>query len=131
MFLHRGCGRSSDERPITTDGVGTNATCCGIELLACHTATEEQARTLLAHNTLTLEPEEIVKEMLVHKLPDGLVVASMVAAIAMLQATRALQLHLDRRHSGPSSILTGCQRTALLVCRRLANSFHFTLNPFL
>ena len=31
MFLHRGYGRSSDERPITTDGVGTNATCRGIE----------------------------------------------------------------------------------------------------
>jgi len=57
----------------------------GVKLLACHTATEEQARALIAHNRLTLQPEEIVKEMLAHTLPEVLVVASMVAAIAMLQ----------------------------------------------
>jgi hypothetical protein len=32
----------------------------GVQLLACHTATEEQARPLIAHNKLTQEPEEIV-----------------------------------------------------------------------
>jgi hypothetical protein len=37
------------------------------------------------HNRLTQQPEEIVKEMLAHKLPEELVVASMVAAIALLQ----------------------------------------------
>ena len=57
----------------------------GVKLLACHTATEEQARALIAHNNLTQQPEEIVKEMLAHTLPDVLVVASMVAAIALLQ----------------------------------------------
>jgi len=57
----------------------------GVKLLACHTATEEQARALIAHNSLTQQPEEIVKEMLAHTLPDVLVVASMVAAIALLQ----------------------------------------------
>src|ERR1700756_2515019 len=36
----------------------------GVKLLACHTATEEQARSLIAHNSLTQRPEEIVKEML-------------------------------------------------------------------
>ncbi len=57
----------------------------GVKLLACHTATEEQARALIAHNSLTQQPEEIVKEMLAHTLPGVLVVASMVAAIALLQ----------------------------------------------
>jgi hypothetical protein len=58
----------------------------GVKLLACHTATEEQARPLIAHNRLTQQPEEIVKEMLAHTLPEVLVVAAMVAAIALLQA---------------------------------------------
>lgn len=57
----------------------------GVQFLCCHTATEEQARGLIAHQNLRQEPEEIVKEMLAHTLPDVLVVASMVAAIAMLQ----------------------------------------------
>jgi hypothetical protein len=58
----------------------------GVKLLACHTATEEQARALIAHNRLTQPPEEIVNEMLAHTLPEVLVVAAMVAAIALLQA---------------------------------------------
>jgi hypothetical protein len=46
---------------------------------------EEQVRVLIAHQNLTQQPEEIVKEMLAHTLPDVLVVAAMVAAIALLQ----------------------------------------------
>jgi hypothetical protein len=57
----------------------------GVQFLCCHTATEEQVRGLITHQNLTLQPEEIVKEMLAHTLPDVLVVASMVAAIALLQ----------------------------------------------
>lgn len=57
----------------------------GVQFLCCHTATEEQARGLIAHQNVRQQPEEIVKEMLAHTLPDVLVVASMVAAIAMLQ----------------------------------------------
>ncbi len=56
-----------------------------MKLLSCHTALEEQVRGLIAHRNLTQQPEEIVKEMLAHTLPDVLVVASMVAAIALLQ----------------------------------------------
>ena len=56
-----------------------------MKLLSCHTALEEQVRGLIAHRNLTQQPEEIVKEMLTHTLPDVLVVASMVAAIALLQ----------------------------------------------
>jgi len=57
----------------------------GVKLLSCHTATEEQVRALIADQNLTQQPELIVKEMLAHTLPDVLVVASMVAAIALLQ----------------------------------------------
>jgi hypothetical protein len=57
----------------------------GVKMLSCHTALEEQVRALIAHNSLTQQPEEIVKEMLAHALPGVLVVASMVAAIALLQ----------------------------------------------
>ncbi len=58
----------------------------GVKFLSCHTATEEQARALIQHNKLNEQPEQIVKEMMAHTLPGVLVVASMVAAIALLQA---------------------------------------------
>jgi hypothetical protein len=57
----------------------------GVKMLSCHTALEEQVRALITHSNLTHPPEEIVKEMLAHTLPGVLVVASMVAAIALLQ----------------------------------------------
>jgi intracellular sulfur oxidation DsrE/DsrF family protein len=57
----------------------------GVKFLSCHTATEEQARVLIKHNNLSEQPEQIVKEMLAHTIPGVLVVASMVAAIALLQ----------------------------------------------
>jgi intracellular sulfur oxidation DsrE/DsrF family protein len=57
----------------------------GVQMLSCHTALEEQVRALIAHSRLTQPPEEIVTEMLAHTLPGVLVVASMVAAIALLQ----------------------------------------------
>lgn len=57
----------------------------GVKFLSCHTATEEQVRNLIPHDHLSEQPEQIVKEMLSHALPGVLVVASMVAAIALLQ----------------------------------------------
>lgn len=58
----------------------------GVQFLACHTATEEQARVLVKRNNLSQSPEEVVHDMLAHTVPGILVVASMVAAIALLQA---------------------------------------------
>jgi hypothetical protein len=58
----------------------------GVQFLSCHTATEEQSRALVKHNNLNQQPEEIVREMLAHTVPGVLVVASMVAAVALLQA---------------------------------------------
>jgi intracellular sulfur oxidation DsrE/DsrF family protein len=58
----------------------------GVQFLSCHTALEEQAHALIRRNKLTDSPELIVQEMLAHALPGVLVVASMVAAVALLQA---------------------------------------------
>jgi intracellular sulfur oxidation DsrE/DsrF family protein len=58
----------------------------GVQFLSCHTALEEQARALIRRNKLTGSPEAIVQDMLAHALPGVLVVASMVAAVALLQA---------------------------------------------
>jgi hypothetical protein len=58
----------------------------GARFLSCHTALEEQVRVLISRNKLSQSPEDIVKDMLAHTVPGVLVVASMVAAIALLQA---------------------------------------------
>lgn len=58
----------------------------GIQFLSCHTATEEQARVLVRELKLSSSPEEVVRDLLAHTLPGVLVVPSMVAAIALLQA---------------------------------------------
>jgi hypothetical protein len=58
----------------------------GAQFLSCHTALEEQVRVLIRRNKLSQSPEHIVREMLAHTVPGVLVVASMVAAIALLQA---------------------------------------------
>lgn len=58
----------------------------GVQFMSCHTATEEQARVLVARNKLAQSPEDIVQDMLAHTVPGVLVVASMVAAVALLQS---------------------------------------------
>jgi hypothetical protein len=58
----------------------------GAQFLSCHTALEEQVRLLISHRNLSQSLEDVVKDMLAHTLPGVLVVASMVAAIALLQA---------------------------------------------
>ena len=58
----------------------------GVQFMSCHTATEEQARVLVKRNKLSQSPEEIVKDMLAHTQPSVLVNASMVSAIALMQA---------------------------------------------
>jgi intracellular sulfur oxidation DsrE/DsrF family protein len=58
----------------------------GAQFLSCHTALEEQVRVLISRNNLSPSPDDIAKDMLAHTVPGVLVVASMVAAIALLQA---------------------------------------------
>ncbi len=57
----------------------------GVRFLSCHTALEEQVRQLIKHYTLSEDPETIVQDMLAHTVPDVLVVASVVSAIALMQ----------------------------------------------
>src|ERR1700730_8456233 len=58
----------------------------GAQFLSCHTALEEQVRVLISRNKLSQSPEDVAKDMLAHTVPGVLVVPSMVAAIALLQA---------------------------------------------
>lgn len=58
----------------------------GVQFLACHTATEELVRVVVRRNNLSQSPESVVKDFLAHMVPGVLVVASVVAAIALLQA---------------------------------------------
>jgi hypothetical protein len=58
----------------------------GAQFLSCHTALEEQVRVLISRSKLSHSPEDVVKDMLAHTVSGVLVVASMVAAIALLQA---------------------------------------------
>lgn len=57
----------------------------GVRFLSCHTASEEQARALVKRQHLSTTPDEIVKDWQTHTIPGVLIVASMVAAIAVLQ----------------------------------------------
>jgi hypothetical protein len=57
-----------------------------VRFLSCHTALEEQVRQLIKHYSLNEDPETIVRDMLAHTVPQVLVAASMVSAIALLQS---------------------------------------------
>jgi intracellular sulfur oxidation DsrE/DsrF family protein len=57
----------------------------GVRFLSCHTATEEQARVLVKRLNLDESPEQVVRDLQAHTVPGVLIVASMVAAVALLQ----------------------------------------------
>ena len=58
----------------------------GVRFLSCHTSLEELVRQLIKHYSLSEDPETIVRDMLAHTVPQVLVVASVVSAIALLQS---------------------------------------------
>ncbi|HEX4029529.1 MAG TPA: hypothetical protein VHX20_04150 [Terracidiphilus sp.] len=76
----------SDRDSVYQDTAVETLQARNVQFLSCHTASEEQARTLVARDKLKVPAEQVVKEMLAHTVPQVLVVASMVAAIALLQA---------------------------------------------
>ena len=84
--LHYSSQDPDNEASLYQDGSIQALQSRGVKFMSCHTATEAQARMMIKRNGLTDPPEQVVKEMLAHTLPDVLVVASMVAAIALLQA---------------------------------------------
>ncbi len=58
----------------------------GVKFLSCHSANEEFARLLIHQLKLSVEPDDLVKDLESRSYPGVLVVPSMVAAIALLQA---------------------------------------------
>jgi hypothetical protein len=91
------CSKLTDDAAHITAGTDSNAEASplqdasmqglkrrGARFLSCHTALEEQVRQLIKHYTVSEAPETIVRDMLTHTVPDVLVVASMVSAIALL-----------------------------------------------
>ena len=57
----------------------------GVRFLSCHTSTEETARALVRQNNLSGDPEEVVKDMQAHTIPNVLIVPSIAGALAVLQ----------------------------------------------
>jgi hypothetical protein len=58
----------------------------GVRFLSCHSSTEEAARALIKQNSLTAQPEEIVKDIHAHALPGVIIVPALSAALAVLQS---------------------------------------------
>lgn len=61
----------------------------GLIVLTCHTAVEEQARTLVkdGYAPAGASAQDVASDILTHLIPGALVVPSMVATIAVLQST--------------------------------------------
>jgi hypothetical protein len=57
----------------------------GVRFVSCHTSTEEQARAFIQQNGLSVQPEEVAKDMVDHALPGVIIVPSLAAALAILQ----------------------------------------------
>lgn len=57
----------------------------GVRFLSCHSSTEETARVLIKQNSLSAQPEEVVKDLQAHTVPGVIIVPSLAAALAMLQ----------------------------------------------
>ena len=58
----------------------------GVQFLSCHMATEGWAQHIIQKKKLSLQPEEVTRDMQSHILPGVLIVPSMVAAVALLQS---------------------------------------------
>jgi hypothetical protein len=61
----------------------------GLVMLTCHTAVEEQSRMLVKKGFAPagMTPTQVADDILTHLIPGAVVVPSMVATIAVLQAT--------------------------------------------
>jgi hypothetical protein len=57
----------------------------GVRFLACHTSAEEAARALIKQNSLSAQPEEIVKDLQAHAIPGLIIAPSVAGALAVLQ----------------------------------------------
>ena len=57
----------------------------GVVFLTCHTAVEEQARTLVKGGFASGNPSDVADDILTHLIPGTIVVPAMIAAIGVLQ----------------------------------------------
>jgi hypothetical protein len=57
----------------------------GVRFVSCHTSTEESARGLIKQNSLSVQPEDVAKDMVDHAVPGVIIVPSLAAAVAVLQ----------------------------------------------
>ena len=60
----------------------------GVVMLTCHTAVEEQSRKIVAQGFAPsgMSPSDVANDILTHLIPGAVVVPSMVATVAVLQA---------------------------------------------
>ncbi len=89
IYLRKTSGPSTDPSDRTSSFQDTSIEALqsrGVQFLSCHTATEEQARAMVAQYSLTTPAEEIVKDLQSHTVPGALIVPSMVASLALLQS---------------------------------------------
>jgi hypothetical protein len=57
----------------------------GVKFVSCHSSIEEAARAIIKQFGLTVQPEEIVKDVQAHILPGVILVPALSAALALLQ----------------------------------------------
>jgi hypothetical protein len=81
----------TSEDPSSPDSAYQDATVQGLQsrgvkFLSCHSSTEESARALIKMNNLTVDPEEVVKDMQAHVHPGVILVPALAAALALLQS---------------------------------------------
>lgn len=58
----------------------------GIQFISCHTATEEAAAALVKQNNLSVERDEVARDLVAHAWPGVIVVPALAAAMAILQS---------------------------------------------
>ena len=57
----------------------------GVRFVSCHTSTEEAARAFVKQDNLSVDSEEVAKDMVEHALPGVVIVPSLAAALAIFQ----------------------------------------------
>ena len=58
----------------------------GVRFVSCHTATEEAARALAKQNNLSVDPEDVTRDLMSHALPGVILVPALTTALAILQS---------------------------------------------
>lgn len=90
-IFHPSKAHYSSEDPSSEDSLFQDASVQalqsrGVRFVSCHTATEEAARALIKQNNLTVDPEEVTRDLMAHALPGVILVPALTAALAILQS---------------------------------------------